>query len=77
MNLICLKLGDIVDRISKKDQPNILFHKDTLVEPLKLKESLRIRDGLGGHDTRPVGWPHCKTIQLTIPDLGHFWVSNN
>ncbi len=64
-----------MNRISRKDQPNTSSYKDTLVEPLKLKESIRIRDGLGGQEVRPVGWSHFKTIQLTIPDLGYFWVA--
>jgi len=66
-----------VDRISKKDQPNILSYKDSLVQPLKLKESLRIRDGMGVHDARPVRWPQFKATRLTLPDLGCFWFSNN
>ncbi len=66
-----------MDKISNKYQPNNPSHKDALAQPLKLKESLRIRDGLGGNGIYPVRWPQFKATRLTIPDLGYFWVSNN
>lgn len=65
-----------MDRISKKDQPNSSSHQNALTQPLKLKESLKIRDGLGGLDTRPAQWPHFKAIRLISPDLA-YWVSDN
>jgi len=67
-----------VDRISNKDRPNDSFYKDALAQPLKLKDSLRIRDGLGGgRDVRPVGWLQFKITRLNPPDLGSLWISNN
>ena len=77
LNLTCLTWGDLVDRISNKDQPKHSFCKDALAQPLKLKDSLRIRDGLGGHDVRPVGWLQFKISRLNLPDLGSLWISNN
>ena len=65
-----------MDRISRKEQPNSSFHQDALAQPLELRESLRIRDGLGGHDARPSQWPQFKAIRLITPDL-YYWVSNN
>lgn len=67
-----------MDRISDKDRPSDLSYKDALAQPLKLKDSLRIRDGLGSHDVRPVGWPQFKITRLIAPDyLSYLWVSNN
>ena len=66
-----------MDIVSKKDQANNSSDPDALAQPLELRESLKIRDGLGGHDARPVRWPQLKTSQLTLPDLGYIWVSNN
>ena len=66
-----------MDLISKKDQPNNSFHQDALAQPLKLKESLRIRDGLGGYDARSVGWPQFKITRFTAPGLSYPWVSDN
>ena len=67
-----------MDSISKKDQPNSSFDQGILAQPLKLKESLRIRDGLGDqHDAPLVRWRQSRGIPLTISDLGYFWVSNN
>jgi len=64
-----------VDRVTKKEQPN--NSPDTLAQPLELKESLRIRDGLGGHDVSPVRFAQFKEIPLVASDLGYLWVSNN
>jgi hypothetical protein len=69
--------GDLVDRISNKDRPNDSSYKDTLAQPLKLKDSLRIRDGLGGYDARSVGWPQFKITRFTAPGLSYPWVSDN
>lgn len=66
-----------MDKISKKNQPNNPSDQDALAQPLKLRESLKIRDGLGVHNARPVRWPQFKATRLTIPDLGYFWVSKN
>lgn len=66
-----------MDRISDKDRPSDLSYKDALAQPLKLKDSLRIRDGLGSHDVRPVGWSQFKITRLIAPDLSYLWVSNN
>ena len=66
-----------MDRISDKDRPSDLSYKDALAQPLKLKDSLRIRDGLGSHEVRPVGWPQFKITRLIAPDLSYLWVSNN
>jgi hypothetical protein len=67
-----------VDKIPKKaplnDSPS---HQDVLAQPLKLKDSLRIRDGLRGHDAHSVGCPQLRVIRITSRDLGYFWVSNN
>ena len=69
--------GDLVDRISSNNSPDYLSYKDTLAQPLKLKDSLRIRDGLGSDDVRPLGWPQFKVTQLTPPDLSYLFVNNN
>jgi hypothetical protein len=78
LNLIYLTEGDLVDRISSKDRPNDSYYKDILAQPLKLKDSLRIRDGLGGHDVRPVGWPWLKAPQFVATDFNYSpWISDN
>jgi hypothetical protein len=66
-----------VDKTSSKDRPNDSSYKDSLAQPLRLKDSLRIRDGLGGHDVQPFGWPEFRVVQLTAPDLSNLWSSNN
>ena len=66
-----------MDRISNKDRPNASSFKDALAQPLILKDSLRIRDGLGGHDVRPVGWPQFEITRFTAPGLSYPWVSDN
>lgn len=66
-----------MDRVSKKDQANSESDPEALAQPLGLGESLKIRDGLVGHDVRPARWPQLKTSRLTLPDWGYIWVSNN
>jgi hypothetical protein len=66
-----------VDKIFKKNLPYNSSDLDALAQPLKLKESLEIRDGLGVHDVRPVRWLQFKATRFTIPDLGYFWFSKN
>ena len=66
-----------MDRISNKDRPNDSSDKDVLAQPLKLKDSLRIRDGLGIHDVRPAGWPSFKVSQFIATDFNYLWISNN
>jgi hypothetical protein len=66
-----------VDRTFNKDRPNDSSYRDALAQPLKLRDSLRIRDGLGGHDVHPVGWSLFKVTRLTVPDLSYLWISNN
>ena len=66
-----------MDRTSNKDRPNDSSYKDALAQPLKLRDSLRIRDGLGGHDVHPLGWPQFKVTRLNSPDLSCLWISNN
>jgi len=77
LNLIGLTWGDIVDRISNKDRPKASSDKDILAQPLKLKDSLRIRDGLGGHEVNPVEWPQFKVTRSHTLNLGYPWVSHN
>jgi len=66
-----------VDRMPKKEQPNKSSEQESLAQPLELRESLRIRDGLGVHEASPVRWPQLGSIRLTVSDLGYFGVSNN
>ena len=77
LNLICLNWGFFVDKIFKIGQPSNLSYKDSLAQPLKLKESLKIRDGLGRHDTHSIQWPQVNAKRLAVPDLGYFWASRN
>lgn len=63
--------------MSKKGQLNNFSYKDALAQPLKLKESLKIRDGLGGHVAHSVQWPQIEANLLTGPGFGNFWVSHN
>ncbi len=67
----------LVDRITKNNQIKTPSFKDALAQPLKLKESLKIRDGLAGHDAHPVQWAHFKATRSSISGLGYFWISNN
>ncbi len=66
-----------MDKISKNNQPNNSFDQEALAQPLKLRESLKIRDGLGVPDARPVRWSQFNATWVTISDLGYFWVSKN
>lgn len=66
-----------MDRISGKDQLNDSSRPDALAQPLKLRDSLRIRDGLDSPDDRPARWPDFRAVRLTSHDLDYFWVSNN
>ena len=66
-----------MDRLIKKNQQNNLSYKDTLAQPLELRESLRIRDGLAEHEGSMLRWPQPGAEQLRIYDLSYFWVSNN
>ena len=66
-----------MDSTSNKDRPNDSSYKDVLAQPLKLRDSLRIRDGLGDHDVYPLGWTQLKDVRLTTPDLISLWISNN
>ena len=77
LNLISLIWRDIVDRISKRDRPNDSSDRGALAQPLKLKDSLRLRDGLGSHHVRPLQWPQTRATRLTAFDLSNLWVSNN
>ena len=67
-----------MDNMSKKDLPNSSDHPDTLAQPLKLKESLRIRDGLvdgaGSHEIR---WPRSWGSHMVSSEWKNYWVSNN
>jgi hypothetical protein len=66
-----------VDRISNRDRLNDSSDEDALAQPLKLKDSLRIRDGLESHGAYPVQWPQFRVNRFTALDLGYPWVSNN
>jgi len=77
LNLICLMWGDIVDRISNRDRPNDSSDRGALAQPLKLKDSLRIRDGLGSLHALPLQWPQIRATRLTAFDLSNLLVSNN
>ncbi len=48
-----------------------------LAEPLQLKESLRIRDGLGTPDTRPVPKPAYTPVAIKTSALGFLWICRN
>ena len=66
-----------MDNISRKEQSNSSFNQDSLAQPLKLKESLRIRDGLSDYEAPSVRWRQFRGIPLVISDLSYFWVSDN
>lgn len=66
-----------MDKISNKGLPNSSSDKDALAQPLELKDSLRIRDGLGDHGVRPAGWLQYKLTRLTAFDLSAPWINNN
>lgn len=46
-------------------------------QPLKLKESLRIRDGLGEGGTGPVPGPILEILHKKSSDWGFPWVCHN
>jgi len=48
-----------------------------LAEPLQLKESLRIRDGLGMSDTRLVPKPTHSPVTIKTSALGFLWICRN
>ncbi len=48
-----------------------------LAEPLQLKESLRIRDGLGMPVTRPVPNPAHTPVVTKTSALGFLWICRN
>jgi hypothetical protein len=74
--LNCLNYRDtLVNRNSKKTQNNHSSYNDSLAQPLKLRESLMIRDGL--HNAFPARWAQFKAIRLPISVLGPLWVCNN
>jgi hypothetical protein len=74
--LNCLNCRDtLVNRNSKKTQKNHSSYKDILAQPLKLRESLMIRDGL--HDAFPARWPQFKDIRMPISVVGPLWVCDN
>jgi len=77
LNLTYLTMGSIVDRISNRDRQNDSSDKGALSQPLELRDSLRIRDGLGNHDAYPVQWPQFKATRLTASDLSYLWICNN
>ena len=67
-----------MDRISNKDHLKDSFYRDAVAQPLKLKDSLRIRDGLGGgRDVRPVEWLQFNFTRLIPRDLGSLWICKN
>ncbi len=48
-----------------------------LAEPMQLKESLRIRDGLGMADTRLVPNPAHTPVTIKTSALGFLWICRN
>ena len=72
-----LNKGEVVDQIWMKDSFLGIPGRLILAEPLQLKESLRIRDGLGMPDTHLV--PNLAQTPVTIKTsaLGFLWICRN
>ena len=66
-----------MDRIWMKDSLLGLPGKLILAEPMQLKESLRIRDGLGMADTRLVPNPAHTPVTIKTSALGFLWICRN
>ncbi len=66
-----------MDRIFKKNSWASLPGMLILAEPLQLKESLRIRDGLGMSDTRLVPKPTHSPVTIKTSALGFLWICRN
>jgi len=72
-----LHKGEVVDRIWMKDLLAGVPGRLILAEPLQLKESLRIRDGLGMPVTRPVPKPALTPVAVKTSALGFLWICRN
>ena len=77
MNLNYLKHGGLVDRVSKKNYKNQYVGKGALAQPLRLGESLKIRDGLGELEVNPVQLYQARAVPFPVLDSGYYWVCQN
>ncbi len=67
-----------MDRFFNKSPFNELLAKPFFpAQPLKLEESLRIRDGLGEGETDPVPRPILEILHKKSSDWGFPWVCHN
>jgi len=66
-----------VDQIWMKDSLLGIPGRLILAEPLQLKESLQIRDGLGMPNTRPVPKPAYTPVTIKTSALGFLWACRN
>lgn len=66
-----------MDRVSKKNEKNQYVSKGALAQPLRLGESLKIRDGLGELEVNPVQLYQARAVPFPVLDLGYFWVCQN
>ena len=69
--------GEVVDQIWMKDSWTGVLGRLILSDPLQLKESLRIRDGLGMPDTRLVPKPAYTPVTIKTSALGFLWICRN
>ena len=66
-----------MDPISNNRQRKHLSYKDILAQPLELRESLKIRDGLRESNSSLDSYTQSRPIWWTTPHFAHFWISNN
>ena len=72
-----LNKGEVVDQIWMKDSFLGIPGRLILAEPLQLKESLQIRDGLGMSNTRLVPKPAYTPVTIKTSALGFLWICRN
>ena len=66
-----------MERLFKKKQLNSLFYREIIAQPLDLRESLRIRDGIAEQKGLQLKGPRNLANQLQTYDLRYFTVCNN
>jgi len=69
--------GEVVDQIWMKDSWTGVLGRLIPAEPLQLKESLQIRDGLGMPNTRPVPKPAYTPVMIKTSALEFLWACRN
>lgn len=66
-----------MDRISNQKHLKSAIGRLILAQPLKLKESLRIRDGLEMADARPVSESAYTPVAIKTSNWGFLWICRN